>query len=103
MTTIPIKSLHQGNLDTQRSGLDESRIQYFIDHPTEIEGILVYEAPSDGERVTVNGHHRVEAARRLGWTTIEAKLRPGTRTDALTYMDMKRKPWSEIEAENYGQ
>lgn len=100
MTKIPIKSLHQGNLETQRSGLDESRIQYFIDHPTEIEDILVYEAPSDGERVTVNGHHRVEAARRLGWTVIEAKLRPGTRTDVLAYMDIERKPWSEIEAAN---
>uniref|UniRef100_UPI0019407939 ParB N-terminal domain-containing protein n=1 Tax=Virgisporangium aliadipatigenens TaxID=741659 RepID=UPI0019407939 len=70
-----------------------------MEHPGEIRGVLVYEGPDSGERITVNGHHRVEAARRLGWRDIDVDLRPGTRQDALSYQDLVRKPWSEIEGE----
>lgn len=97
MTMIPIESLHQPTLDTQRLRWDEERIRYFMRHPAEIRGVLVYENPVDGERITANGHHRVESARRLGWPDIDADLRPGTRHDALSYRDLERKPWSEVE------
>jgi DNA-binding IclR family transcriptional regulator len=79
--------------------LDESRIQYYLSHADEVKDLLVYENPSDGERILVNGHHRVESARRLGWAHIDAELQVGTRAQALMYRDLDRKPWSEIERE----
>jgi hypothetical protein len=100
MTIIRIESLYQPALDTQRGRLDESRIRYYIDHPDEIRGVLIYENPANHERILVNGYHRVESARRLGWTDIDADLRPGTRVDARRYPDLEHRPWSEIEAES---
>jgi hypothetical protein len=96
MTMIPIESLYRPALDSQRNGLDESRIQYFMAHPDEIRGVLVYENPVDGERIVVNGYHRVESARRLSWTHVDTDVRQGTRVDALRYRDLVRKPWSEV-------
>lgn len=69
-----------------------------MDHPDEIRDVLVYENPTNLERIPVNGHHRIGSARRLGWTHIDADLRPGTRQDALKYRELgPRQPWSEIE------
>jgi hypothetical protein len=92
MTMIPIESLHQPTLHTHRDGLDQGRIQHYVKHPDEIRGILVYEDPANGLRITVNGHHRVESARRLGWTDIDADIRPGVPQDALIYQDLERRP-----------
>jgi hypothetical protein len=98
MTVILIASLHQPTLEAHRAGLDESRVRYFMAHPDEIKDVVVYENPAGGERIPVNGHHRVESARRLGWDRISADLRPGTRQDALLYRDLAvRRPWSDIE------
>ena len=95
---ILIESLHQGTLEAHRAGLDESRVRYYMAHPEQIAGVLVYQNPADGERIPVNGHHRLEAARRLGRTRIDADLRAGTRQDALLYRDLAvRRPWSDIE------
>jgi hypothetical protein len=99
MATILIESLHQPTLDSRRGRLDEDRIRYYMNHSDEIAGVLVYENPVNGERITVNGHHRVESARRLGSMYIEADLQPGTRKDALRYWDPVHRPWSEIERE----
>jgi ParB-like nuclease domain len=96
---ISIDSLYQPHLETQRSHLDQSRIQFYINHTGEIRGVLVYENPLDGERILVNGHHRVESARRLNWAQIDADVRTGTRQDTLSYRDLERRPWSEIENE----
>ena len=98
MAQILIASLHQATLEAHRAGLDESRVRYYMAHPQEIAGVLVYQNPADGERISVNGHHRLESARRLGWTRIDADLRAGTRQDALAYRDLTvRRPWSDIE------
>lgn len=97
---IPISSIHQPTLDTQRGRLDESRVQYYMQHPEEIRDVLVYENLANHERIPINGHHRIESARRLGWTHIGADIRPGTRQDALKYCDLEpRRPWSEVERE----
>lgn len=99
MARILISSLHQPTLDNQRGRLDQSRVRYFLKHPDEIRNVLVYENPTDGERILVNGFHRVEAARILGRTMVAADLRPGTRSEAVLYLDaQERQPWSEIEA-----
>jgi hypothetical protein len=96
MALIEINSLHQLHLDIQRDHLDECRVQYYLSHPGEIREVLIYENPHGGERILVNGHHRVEAARRLNQSQIDAELKPGTRIDASMYRDSERKPWSEI-------
>lgn len=96
---ISISSIHQPTLDTQRGRLDASRVQYYM-QLEEIRDTLVYENPTNLERIPVNGHHRIESARRLGWTHIDADVRPGTRQDASKYRDLgPRRPWSEIERE----
>jgi ParB-like chromosome segregation protein Spo0J len=33
----------------------------------------------------VDGYHRVEAARRLGWTVVQAEVQQGSREDALRF------------------
>jgi hypothetical protein len=99
VTIISIESLYQPALDTQRHQLDESRIRHYMNHPDAIRAVLVYENQANGERILVNGHHRVESAQRLGRTEIDADIRPGTRVDATLYRDLVRRPWSEVEAE----
>ncbi len=99
MTMIRISSLHQPTLDVRRDRLDEARIRHYIGHPDKISGVTVYENPASGERILVNGHHRVEAARRLDRTHIDAVLRAGTRDDATAYRDLDQTPWSEVQSE----
>jgi hypothetical protein len=97
IATILIGSLFQPPLELRRRNLDESRIRYYLKHPNEIRGVLVYESSDNSELILVNGHHRVESARRLGWTEIDADIQPGTRVDANRYWDPDHRPWSEIE------
>lgn len=99
MVVVRLDSLNQQVLEHKRSTLDESRVQYFVDHPEEIRDILIYENPSNGERIVVNGCHRTEAARRLDRAEIDAELRSGTRVDALRYRDLAdRRPWYEVDS-----
>jgi hypothetical protein len=88
VTRIDIASLHQGALDTQRPHLDQACVERYMADLHAAPPVLVYEHA--GERILVNGHHRVEAARRLGRTWIEAEVRPGTRLDATRYFDDRR-------------
>jgi uncharacterized protein (DUF1015 family) len=63
MRIIKISSLMQGALETQRPHRDERCIEYYMTHFEGTEPVLVYE--DAGELILVDGHHRVEAARRL--------------------------------------
>ena len=95
MRIIKISSLMQGALETQRPHLDERCIEYYMTHFEGTEPVLVYE--DAGELILVDGHHRVEAARRLNETSIRANLKAGTRQDALLYRGRpSRIPWSTI-------
>lgn len=89
---IPISSLEQESIATQRARLAEDQILWYVDHPETAEPVLVYE--NDGERVLVNGHHRVAAAVRRGETEILAEIQLGkSRQDALRYRDLRGRPW----------
>jgi ParB-like chromosome segregation protein Spo0J len=57
------------------------------------EPVTIYEDPGDGERILVNGHHRVAAAQRLGRTSINADVQPGTHIDATLYRDLQCQPY----------
>jgi len=95
---IPLTSLARQVLEHRRSQLDDSRVRYYMEHPDEIRGVLVYENPGDGERIVVNGCHRTEAALRLGRVELDVELRSGTRQDALAYRDLdERRRWAEVE------
>jgi hypothetical protein len=100
MARIPISSLdHQVLENKARSGtLDESRVRYYQDHPEEITNVVVYEDRGPGTWVVASGNHRTEAARRRGCSEIDGELRPGTRWEALCYLDLEeRVPWSDLE------
>ena len=62
---IPLSSLCQQVLEHRRGQLNESRVQHYLRHPQEIRDVLVYENPTTGEQIVVNGNHRTEAARHL--------------------------------------
>ncbi|HEY1831112.1 MAG TPA: ParB N-terminal domain-containing protein [Acidimicrobiales bacterium] len=89
---IEIASLHQGAIETQLDNADQVQIAHYVKHIDEADPILVYENPVDGERIVVNGYHRVHAAMRLGWTHINAVLKPGDQQDVLLYVDTNRGP-----------
>lgn len=95
---IPIASLDQVVLHLKRPGLDQDRVRYYVEHPEEIRDVLVYEG-DHGVRLVVDGYHRTEAARLLGWDELDAEVRPGSAWDATTYADHERprRPWAQVE------
>jgi hypothetical protein len=95
MTMIRIASLHPGAIETQRPRLDESRVRYDMEHLDELDPIIVY--GSNDTFAVADGYHRVEAALRLGRTTINAVVRPGSIHDATRYRGrIERTPWSQM-------
>lgn len=94
VSVIEISSLMQSALDHSRPNLDEDRVAYLMFHPEKVEPIFVY---FDGvDLIPADGHHRVEAARRSEQSTIRARLRPGTRQDALRFRSGDRLPWAVL-------
>ena len=66
---------------------DEGRIRYYMEALDDSPPVIVYD---DGSEMTLAaGHHRVEAARRLGRRTIWAEVRRGSRHDATRYPDYR--------------
>jgi len=91
---IEIASLHQTTIDAQRPRLSNDGIAVYTANLDNADPVLVYEHKVSGERILVDGHHRVEAAHRLGRTTIKAEIQPGSREDALRYFDQRADPSS---------
>ena len=86
--TIELALLNQAVLDAQRPGLNPAQVSHYMEGTNidDAEPVVIYCDPVDG-RTLANGHHRVEAARQLGRTTIKAELRAGNRQAALGYPD----------------
>ncbi len=89
VTMIEIASLHQATIETQRPRLSGDSIALYMETLDAADPVLVYEHKVSGERILVDGHHRVEAAHRLGRTMIKAQVQPGNREDALRYLDQR--------------
>lgn len=87
MTTIEIMSLRQEPIETQQPGLCPGCVAHYVSTLDDAGAVLVYEG-QDG-RILVNGHHRVEAARQLGRTQVQAELVPGTFLDATRFVDLR--------------
>jgi hypothetical protein len=93
---VPLSSLMQEALDAQRPHLDEGRVEFYVATP-EWQPIVVYQA---GEQMVVtSGHHRVEAARQLGLSTIRAEVHVVDNIhEATRFPDQgPRLPWGRIE------
>jgi hypothetical protein len=85
---IELASLNVWVLAARRPHLIERRVQEYMVGSAIDEGgpVVVYCDPGDGGS-PASGHHRVEAARRNGRTTIWAELRVGNKHQATTYPD----------------
>jgi hypothetical protein len=86
---IELSTLHQGTIETQRPHLDRACVERYKANLDDAEPVLVYNDEGRDELLLVNGHHRVEAARQLGRTTIRADVQLGTREDATRYRDLR--------------
>ena len=80
---VPLFGLVQGPIREGRPHLDADRVAYYLDHLDEAPPVTVFDI--DGHLLLADGHHRLEAARRLGRDEIRADVRPGTRHDALQF------------------
>ena len=80
---VAIASLLPGPIAASKLHLDPERVSWYIEHLDEAEPVTVFEL--DEGLLLADGHHRVEAAQRLGRSTITADVRLGTRSDALDF------------------
>jgi ParB-like chromosome segregation protein Spo0J len=98
VTTIPIADLMEGPIEASRSHLNADRVDHYMETLDDASPVTVFR--TNIELILSDGHHRVEAARRLGRTTIEADVRPGSRDDALQFaIDHAKEPRGLTEAE----
>jgi ParB-like chromosome segregation protein Spo0J len=91
VTTIELSSLDPAPIEAQRHRLHEPGVLAYMADLDSADPIVVYEDGS-GHRFLAAGHHRVQAATRLGRTTIRAIVRPGTRINAANYRDLRGQP-----------
>src|SRR5208282_3912944 len=85
VTLVTISSLDQTPRNVKREGhlFDDGRITYFMQHLDEIDPVIVFQ-DDHGSKTLADGYHRVEAAGRLGRTSIRAVFRQGSRSEALS-------------------
>lgn len=83
MTRLAITDiLAKAPVDAERH-LDPARVDFYRRAMDRFRPVVVFET-EDG-LLLVDGYHRVAAAVREGRETIEAEVRPGSRTEALEY------------------
>lgn len=86
---LNIASLLPGPIDASKPHLSQERVAWYVQHLSEADPVVVFDLPEG--LLLADGHHRVEAARRLGRRTIAADLRRGTRKEALAFaVDLAR-------------
>jgi uncharacterized ParB-like nuclease family protein len=96
---IPIVDLIQESIRENRAHLHSDRVTYYLAHLDLAPPVTVFDL--DGHLLLADGHHRVEAAQRLGRDTIKADVRQGSRGDALRFavdFACQQRPMSEKEA-----
>lgn len=83
MADLPISDLAQDWIEQSKSHLNPDRVSYYLKHLDDSTPVVVVKA--DGNLLLADGHHRVEAAKQLGRSTVRADVREGTRSDALQF------------------
>lgn len=94
---LEITSLLPEPIATSKPHLDPERVAWYLGHLDEAEPVTVFDL--DEGLLLVDGHHRVEAAQRLGRRTLKADVRPGNREDALDFAVALAKNQRGISAE----
>jgi ParB-like chromosome segregation protein Spo0J len=83
MTSVEIDRLMPEPIIASRGHLNPDRIAFYMANIDAWEPVTVFD--TGDALILADGHHRVEAARRLGRTTIKADIRRGTQHDALRF------------------
>lgn len=83
MTQVRIADLLADTPIDPETHLDDERVERYAEMLDALPPVVVFDT---GEGLLLaDGYHRVAAARRRGWETMEAEVRPGSRHDALLY------------------
>jgi ParB-like chromosome segregation protein Spo0J len=80
---VELAALLPGPIEASRTHLDAARVAWYVEHLDEAEPVTVFDL--DEGLLLADGHHRVEAARRLGHSPVKADVRAGSRRDALDF------------------
>jgi hypothetical protein len=85
-----------------RTALDEDRVKNIVENydEREFDPVVVWTDPATGKKWLLSGHHRLEAAKRLGLKDIKAREFKGTEAEAVNYATVRsnqnrslEKPW----------
>jgi hypothetical protein len=80
---VEIAALMPEPIVASKPHLDPERVSWYLGRLDKAEPVTVFDLEEG--LLLADGHHRVEAAQRLGQTTIKADVRQGSRTDALDF------------------
>jgi hypothetical protein len=84
ITEVEIASLLPCPIEASKPHLNTDRVAWYVEHFAEAKPVAVFDLPEG--LLLADGHHRVDAARRLGHLAIQADVRRGTRKDALDFV-----------------
>jgi hypothetical protein len=86
---VALADLMSGPIRENRPHLNPDHVAYYQAHLDEASPVTVFDIA--GHLLLADGHHRVEAARRLGRGGVQADVRPGSWQDALQFaVDLAR-------------
>jgi len=73
------------NIDNPESGTNEAKVQAILDDfdVNKMDPIVAWRDPKDGLLKVLDGHHTLEAAKRMGVLNVNVKIFEGTREEAL--------------------
>jgi ParB-like nuclease domain len=80
---LDIAELAQAPIEGNRAHLDGDRVGYYLTHLDQAPPVVVFD--TGDELLLADGYHRVAAAQQLGRGAIRARVRSGTRQDALAF------------------
>ena len=80
---LEIKALAGESVQDSPSRLDPERVAWYVEHLDEAAPVTVFQL--EDRLLLADGHHRVEAAQRLGRTRVLADVRRGSPQDALRF------------------
>ena len=84
VTAIPLDLVNADErLQVRAEGTDPELVEEYAERPDELEPIEVWHEPAKNTYWVSDGHHTVAALRKVGRTSVPARVRDGTFEDAL--------------------